>query len=360
MRKENRNIRRSAIGLTIGMYGLTACAMGSYPIEKSTISEQENIALEKENFSQEYFEKNIETEQFEEDTPFLAVGDETDNVLLEGQQIMDGEYIELLGTLLKREDGEIIVKLENPILFHGADGISEIASVGLTGWYDSAVDDYMLGKRVSVYGMVMEANTAYHYEQVMVVDGYSTLKLLNSARITRINNYSSNKQCTSYIIPNYDEEKQIGGTEYLPDGQEKGNYVYEYDENGNMVKEIWFNLDGTINYWNESDYDEQGNKLRLRHFSDADNMNYFYEFQYDEAGQCVLEVRYDPYGAKQLYVENEFDSLKLKVKSNVYNCNGNNMTHWIEFEYDSDGNCINEVWYQASGVLQQRIERQYE
>lgn len=367
MRKVIRNDSRNklVIGLITGVCGVAVCAIGICLMKKPMINEQERIVLDEDNFLQEYLEEDIEMGQFDEENtyPLKVEDDQDDSVSFEGQQITDGEYIELLGTLLKREDGEIIVQLETPVLFRGTDGTSEIESVGLTGEFDSADYDHMLGKSVSVYGMAMEANTAYHYEKVMILDGYNNLKLLSSTRniqVTRIDNYLSNKQCTSYIIPIYEEERQIGGIEYLPDGKEKSSYIYEYDENGNMVRETWFNLDGTIYYWNESDFDEQGNKLRLRHFSGNDIMNYFYEFQYNEAGQCVLEVRYDPYGVKQSYFENEYDASKLKVKSSLYNSNGDNMTHWIEYEYDPDGNCISEVWYQASGIIMQSIERHYE
>lgn len=118
--------------------------------------------------------------------------------------------------------------------------------------------------------------------------------------------------------------------------------------------------DGSVYYWNEFDYDEMRNKLRGRHFSDYGDMNYFYEYEYDEDGKCIKEVRYDPYGGKQLYFENEYDSTKRKIKSTIYNCHSGDKTHWIEYEYDSKGNCLNETWYEISGKVSQRIEKIYD
>lgn len=125
------------------------------------------------------------------------------------QEIFGGEYVELIGTLNRREDGNLIVKLENPVLFHG-DGASYIVEeVGLTGTNDLLVLENILNKKVSIYGMVMEANTGYHYSDVMIVDGYSTLKVLEVAHVKRINYYIASDTCTSYVLPIYDEEKEI-------------------------------------------------------------------------------------------------------------------------------------------------------
>ena len=225
-----------------------------------------------------------------------------------GQEIYEGEYVELTGNLIKRGDGNLIVKFETPVLFHGNVSSYIIEDVGLTGTNNSVRLEDILNKKVSIYGMAMEAHTIHHYDDVMIVDGYPNLKVLEGTQVQRINYYSSNGDCTSYVLPEYDKDVEIGGQEYSADGQKRNSYTYEYDEDG----------------------------------------------------KCIKEVRYDPYGGKQLYFENEYDSTKRKIKSTIYNCHSGDKTHWIEYEYDSKGNCLNETWYEISGKVSQRIEKIYD
>lgn len=193
-----------------------------------------------------------------------------------------------------------------------------------------------------------------------VSDENSTIKVLEEMYVKRINYYSSDNECTSYIIPEYADTREVGGKKYSSNGQETNSYKYEYDEMGNLIKEIWLNPDGEIYYYNEYEYDELGNKLRGRHYGNSGEMYYFYEYQYDEKGNCILEVRYDQYGTKQIHFINEFDEQNRKIKSTLYNDYSNNKTHWIEYEYDAWGNCINEIWYEINGTFMERIEKQYE
>lgn len=191
--------------------------------------------------------------------------------------------------------------------------------------------------------------------QVSVNDAFIDLE---PAFIERINYYYKG-ECTSYIIPEYDGSREIGGIEYSSDGQKSKSYSYEYDATGNMVKETWFNQDGTVYYWNTYEYNSYGEKSCVRHFDDYNGMMYYIEYEYNEQGQCNREIRYDRYGTEQSYFDNEYDELNYKVKSNLYNLYSGNKTHWIEYEYDQQGNCISETWYQLDGSIEERIERQY-
>lgn len=192
-----------------------------------------------------------------------------------------------------------------------------------------------------------------------VIKAYDILNFLDYAYIERINNYSFKNEYISYILPQYDGGREIGGIEYSVDGQEMHRYIYEYDESGNIARVTWLNLDGSVWYWYEYDYDNQNNKLRMRYFSSSTEMNYFYVYQYDEEGRCISETRCDPYGTKQLHIENEYNEQNRKTQSIVYNDYSGNMTHWIEYEYDSKGNCTNEIWYRIDGNIEKRVEYMY-
>ncbi len=179
-----------------------------------------------------------------------------------GQEIYEGEYVELTGTLIKRGDGNLIVKFENPVLFHGNASSYIIEDVGLTGTNNSVRLEDILNKKVSIYGMAMEAHTIHHYDDVMIVDGYSNLKVLEGTQVQRINYYSSNGDCTSYVLPEYEKDVEIGGQEYSADGQKRNSYTYEYDEDGKCIKEVRYDPYGESNYILKMSLIQQKEKLK--------------------------------------------------------------------------------------------------
>lgn len=223
--------------------------------------------------------------------------------------------------------------------------------------------DYEDGSEKTVLLSFIEEGSVNYI--VMEYDNYilywirSEEKLTDLGLVSRLNYYSSSNECISYAIPKYDINREIGGIKYSIDGKEIQRYEYEYDEYGNRVKEIWFEPGGNVYYWNEHDYYESGKKLQSRHFSADGKMNYFIEYEYDEYGKCFKEVRYDPYGSKQSYFENEYNEQNQIIKSVLYNVYSGNKTHWIEFEYDSYGNCIEEKWYEINGNFIERTEKIY-
>lgn len=175
----------------------------------------------------------------------------------------------------------------------------------------------------------------------------------------RINYYNSYGELYTYEIPEYVDDLEVGGTWYSSDGNAALNYKYEYDEWGNITKEISFNIDGSEHDRSEYEYDEYGNKQLERDISNGKIDNY-YEFEYDENGNCTLEQRYNVYGTKQYHFVNEYDNLNRKIKSIWYNDYSGDKTHYIEYEYDEWNNCINEFWYKSDGTLDHRIVRIYE
>ena len=46
----------------------------------------------------------------------------------------------------------------------------------------------------------------------------------------------------------------IDGTRYNDDGSIAYRYTYEYDANGNKVRENTLNADGSLEYWNEYEW----------------------------------------------------------------------------------------------------------
>jgi tetratricopeptide (TPR) repeat protein len=114
-------------------------------------------------------------------------------------EINDGEYVELTGTIIKR-GGNIYLILDNPAIFHrnelldnGSTGIVdvEIEEVGLTGVNNSIVFEDIENKRVSVYGEAFGAHTQYHFSDVMILDGYANVKVIDETEDGMSSSYSA-------------------------------------------------------------------------------------------------------------------------------------------------------------------------
>ena len=104
--------------------------------------------------------------------------------------------------------------------------------------------------------------------------------------------------------------------------------VYEYDRNGNQIKDISYNGNGTVSSWQEYYYDINGNATGTAAFY-ADGTRIAYsESTYDENGKQISSVEYDSY---------------------------DNINWRCEFEYDVFGNCIKEVRYGNTGVVTEEI-----
>lgn len=58
------------------------------------------------------------------------------------------------------------------------DNAYEVEEVGLTGVNEAIDFGSIRGKNVCVKGEVMEAHTRYHYSKIMILDGATTLKVL--------------------------------------------------------------------------------------------------------------------------------------------------------------------------------------
>ena len=183
-------------------------------------------------------------------------------------------------------------------------------------------------------------------------------------------------------------------TVYKPDGSETSDEhsvwtEYEYDDNGNLVKECKFfdNDPDTPFEWSEYEYDEAGNLLRDSHSSNGINeytydaagnqltATYYYdgsersrtECEYDEAGnKKKSRVFYLDYSTERLYLagETEYDTAGNVLKDvNYYgteeasymDVEAGGISYWEEYTYDEDGNKTADITYDADGNIINQI-----
>lgn len=90
--------------------------------------------------------------------------------------------------------------------------------------------------------------------------------------------------------------------------------IYEYDQNGNQVKETSYNTDGSVSSWQEYYYDEDNNEVGYAAFYEDGTLNVYGESVYDENGNRTSTAEYDSYGNLNWRKEYAYDVLGNLVK----------------------------------------------
>ena len=106
------------------------------------------------------------------------------------------------------------------------------------------------------------------------------------------------------------------GTYYRVDGSVGEVYEYEYDRNGNLLKETWYRDDGGYNI-----------------------------YEYDEAGNLIIDASYSADG---YYCISEHYDDWFVSKTTWYNADGSISE---VYEYDRSGNLVKYTDYNADGTI---------
>ena len=73
----------------------------------------------------------------------------------------------------------------------------------------------------------------------------------------------------------------------------------EYNLRGDMTKRIFYNSDGSIEYWVEREYDSHDNAIKnIIHNADGGIME---EYEYDSQGNCVKKITYNTDGSIEFW-----------------------------------------------------------
>lgn len=109
----------------------------------------------------------------------------------------------------------------------------------------------------------------------------------------------------------------------------------EYDANGNIIKEPYYNADGSIDHWLEYEYDTNGNRIKQTYYTADGAIGHWYEYEYDAKGNRIKETQFAADGSINYWYEYEHDTNGNEIKSTKYAADG---SIEYEHEYDTNGN----------------------
>lgn len=141
-------------------------------------------------------------------------------------------------------------------------------------------------------------------------------------------------------------------------------YEYEYDAQGNRLKETAYLNAQIVNYsrW-EQEYDGQGNRIRengyywTSTYFDGETLLYYDDYEYDAQGNLTKDSWFDGNGELRAYYEYEYDGQGNVTKDASYSADGK-LYSCYGYEYDTQGNITKYVKYKADDV--QIAERKWE
>ncbi|MCM1155994.1 MAG: protein kinase [Roseburia sp.] len=94
--------------------------------------------------------------------------------------------------------------------------------------------------------------------------------------------------------------------------------VYDYDQNGNQIRDTSYNPDGSVSSWQEYYYDMDGNPTGTAAFYSDGTINGYNEVEYDDKGCRIAYKEYDGYGNLNRQAVYENDALGNYVKEQYY------------------------------------------
>lgn len=158
----------------------------------------------------------------------------------------------------------------------------------------------------------------------------------------------------------YENNQLTGITGYTPDGSVFGNLIVRnYDKKGNVIesyKEMIVGEEKTIRDRKTWEYDNKGRKIDHTRYREGDPV-IIYQYEYDQEGNMTKEIRKLPDGTIDYETVNVYEAGNHIEKNGYFNSQLNDK--WI-FQYDEEGNRIKEGHAGADGVIYERFVYTYD
>jgi len=214
---------------------------------------------------------------------------------------------------------------------------------------ESITDDVLIDDTARLFNPIKTIDIVYtHYDG----ESYSSERLeydidghlINSIR------YKPNSagEIDYALAAEYDGEGLLISETEIRDSQTTGYSVCEYDDAGNMIREIWYSPEGTENNWFSYEYDNLGEVIR-KYLYAGDECLYWNEYTYDEYGNLISDYSYHS-DELQGWTTFRYDNENMLIEESRYNTDGA-LTRKYIYEYNECGDVSMETAYDSDGSL---------
>ena len=163
--------------------------------------------------------------------------------------------------------------------------------------------------------------------------------------------FGSKIKSEQYIYK-YNEKGNKIESNYSREGVLDINYKYNYDEQGNLIKECSFYKDNSFGQIFTYKYDSKGNKIDMSSFYEEDQLLYRNTYEYDSKGNIIKQNSFGKDNGFNGYTIFKYDEKGNKIERNYYNKN-DTLEAKTCYKYDKQGNKIEAKNYKANGDLKE-------
>ena len=135
--------------------------------------------------------------------------------------------------------------------------------------------------------------------------------------------------------------KILKKVEYCSDGKICGKEIYKYDSTENEIERIFFDYDGTIEFRYETEYDSRGNEIDSRSYNNGDTLNMRFISKYNSSNNIIEQTRYYRQN-HSITIRFKYDNEGNEIKNNHFDKEGD-IFRENSFFYDPFGNLIEEI-----------------
>ena len=234
-----------------------------------------------------------------------------------------------------------------------------------TYYEDSYEEDwrsYGSGSRtVTLYGMDGKPIKKVSYKAKpntdnWIEDGYTTYSKNEAGNTVEETHKADGSRRT---IERDENGNSIRSVSYQADGSFDYGYTYEYNSKGQQIRRNRLNVDGTVETYYYSEYDSNGKLSKDMAYKGDNSFYYGYSYEYNSKGQRIRENYLNEDGTFRSYEIFEYDEKGNRILVTDYDADGT-MKSYILTEYNADGNETRRTQYDASGAVSGTTEYEYD
>lgn len=148
--------------------------------------------------------------------------------------------------------------------------------------------------------------------------------------------------------------KLTANTWYNYDGSMKRKQIFTYNDRGEKIEEQWYSSSDTLNTYRFTfDYNEKGQMIHARHYIGQDKILFIYTQDFDAQGN--VKTKYQFRNDSTLFIRTVYEREENRIYIKEYNKRGGIRRHYID-RYTAEGDLASTEQYDH---LDQLVLKEY-